>query len=451
MGATSASANQGFFDDDLFSASTETLTLGGAGPFVINLSSSTVPASLPENGIPVTPGTRIYQIKRFEDQRVRYRLRLGPFATESQADAILIIVRDGYPAALTATATAEDLEAFADLKITLPPVAVNATPKMRSVAPTLTESVKTQAARPAQPPAAAPSVSKAPAQEPLLNVVRTFLVAPPKKPAVPTLTAEPPARAAAKPAATGNAALPAAAPVAKTPAAASPISRAAAPNPRAATPPPAVVNRIATPAASAVAPARAATLAEEVSITVAEMTLELETEAPAPRQSTVPARTQISAPVTRATEAPKAGASVDLESTQTMRALTSVELEDKNALRWFVIELCVAERAFQPDTVPDLDIFSMYRLYAVETADSGRPMHALRLGFFSEEMAAKTVAAYLGDHYKDPAVRRVSIAEHDRFKEKCLEARKKVEATGKHLAIEITDQRYVREISAISR
>jgi hypothetical protein len=449
MGATSASPNQGFFDDDLFSASTETLTLGGAGPFVINLSSSTVPASLPENGIPVTPGTRIYQIKRIEDQRVRYRLRLGPFATESQADAILMIVREGYPAALTATATAEDLEAFADIKVTNSAPA--AAPTMRSIAPTLTEAFKAQAAPPAQPAPAAPSVSKAPAQEPLLNVVKTFLVAP-KKPDIPTLTATPSARPAAKPVASGNAAAPPAPPLAKAPVAATPMSRAAAANPRVAPPPAAVANHpAAKPAPIAVTPARASTLAEEVSITVAEMTLELETEAPTPRQPAVPARAQISAPASRAAEAPRSGAPVDLESTQTMRALTSVELEDKNALRWFVIELCVAERAFQPDAVPDLDIFSMYRLYAVETTDQARPMHALRLGFFSEEMAAKTVAAYLGDHYKDPAVKRVSIAEHDRFKEKRLEARKKVEATGKHLAIEITDQRYVREISAISR
>ena len=90
--------------------------LGGAGPFVINLSSSIVPVSLPNNGVSVAANTRVYQIRCVEDRNVRYRLRLGPFVTEAQANAVLAVVRDNYPAALTATAIPSDLEAFADLQ-----------------------------------------------------------------------------------------------------------------------------------------------------------------------------------------------------------------------------------------------------------------------------------------------------------------------------------------------
>jgi hypothetical protein len=118
--------------------------------------------------------------------------------------------------------------------------------------------------------------------------------------------------------------------------------------------------------------------------------------------------------------------------------------------RWFVIELSCSDRPFHPDAVPNLDIFGAYRLYAVEAANEGAKTYALRLGFFSEAIGAQAIANYLKDHYETPTVKRVSIAERERFKERRLEARKTVEATGKHAVIEITDERYVRERRRVS-
>ncbi len=57
----------------------------------------------------------MYQIQRQEDRRLRYRLRLGPFANEDEADAVLKKVRDVYPGALTATADADDLRAIENI------------------------------------------------------------------------------------------------------------------------------------------------------------------------------------------------------------------------------------------------------------------------------------------------------------------------------------------------
>src|SRR6202035_4967806 len=94
---------------------------------------------------------------------------------------------------------------------------------------------------------------------------------------------------------------------------------------------------------------------------------------------------------------------------------------------------------------PNLDIFSVYRLYSVAGIDQGRIVHALRLGFFSEENAASAVASYLAAFYDKPAVKRVSSAERQRFAERRLEPRKDVGATGKHAVIEITNERFVRE------
>jgi hypothetical protein len=134
-----------------------------------------------------------------------------------------------------------------------------------------------------------------------------------------------------------------------------------------------------------------------------------------------------------------------LETTQTIRALTQLELEDDQVSRWFVIQLSVSEEAFDPETVPNLDIFSAYRLYSVAGIDEGRIMHALRLGFFSEEIGAAAVASYLTEYYEKPTIKRVSVAERERFADQRIEPRKDVEATGRHAVIEITSERYIRE------
>ena len=134
----------------------------------------------------------------------------------------------------------------------------------------------------------------------------------------------------------------------------------------------------------------------------------------------------------------------DLESTQTIRALTPKELEDSEVSRWFVIQLAIADHAFDPDAVPNLDIFSEYRLYSVAGLDQGRVVHALRLGFFREEIGAVAVASYLGTYWDKPTIKRVSLAERERFADQRVEARKDVGATGRHSVIEITDELVAR-------
>ena len=130
--------------------------------------------------------------------------------------------------------------------------------------------------------------------------------------------------------------------------------------------------------------------------------------------------------------------------TQTLRPLTLTELEDALALRWFIIQLSCSEEAFDPDTLPNLDIFSEYRLYSVAGMEQGKLMHSLRLGFFSAEAHAKAVAGYLESFYESPAIKRVSAAERTRFAQHRVEARKDIGATGKHAVIEITDERVIR-------
>ena len=286
--------------DDFLAPLPESARLGGPGPFVINLSASTAPISQPIKSVIGCPDAHVYQIQRTEDRRLRYRLRLGLFATEDEAYAVLEKVRDIYPGALTATAVAEDLR--------------------------------------------------------VLEAIQAKVTAKTKATSQPKVDVQPKGSA------------PTAIDVKQPPLDSIPV------------------------------------LSEAVSLD---------------RPASVPP------PVSR--------------------EMPPLEPEDLGASRWFVIQLSIADQTFDPDSLPNLDIFSVYRLYSVAGLDQGRIKHALRLGFFSDEIAAGAVASYLTAFYQSSIVKRVSAAERDRFADQCFEARKDVGATGQHAAIEITGDRVVRE------
>jgi SPOR domain len=608
--------------EDLFQPVQEAPRLGGAGPFVINLSVSTAPIGVPTKTFAGCGDAHVYQIQVTEDGRTRFRLRLGPFATEDEADAILAEVRDTYPGALTATATDSDLRVIGTMQAKVdarqtnaqksaekpaaqsaapqaapPPVAApqaaappaapaqkrapseapaksveaeeisidiawptpdlaipravpprstlpeilaaprasavptaqppldltlqwslpeldiplpNLTTAAAKVAPTLTEvvipAVKAAAPKsgtPAPVAVVAPLLTEAVAAKPrapaaklvmpVLSITPSSVSAPASAtkevpPTTPPLTLMP-AYSIASPAAPAQTSAPTVSSAAKpTPAAVTP-TLAVAPAP-AIKPPPVAASTISTqaakpPAASkpahAAAPAKASAPAKAAAApvkTAATPAPAMAKRTPPPANKTAPVPTQSMAsplkafgqklrqstfnlsaakltslqhvvvatvPAPAAREVKKLDKPLDsLESTQTMRALTPTELDDSEASRWFVIELALADHAFDPDAVPNLDIFDEYRLYSVAGADQGRVVHALRLGFFREEIGAVAVASYLGAYWDKPAIKRVSLAERERFADQRVEARKDVGATGRHAVIEITDELVAR-------
>jgi hypothetical protein len=107
----------------------------------------------------------------------------------------------------------------------------------------------------------------------------------------------------------------------------------------------------------------------------------------------------------------------ELDSTQTIRALTSAELNDDAQEKWFAIQLAVSEQPVNLDAMPHLDIFEAYRLYSVASAGSGKIVHSLRLGFFKEAVSAEAVSGYLKTFFGSPSVLRISVAEQARFKD----------------------------------
>jgi len=136
----------------------------------------------------------------------------------------------------------------------------------------------------------------------------------------------------------------------------------------------------------------------------------------------------------------------ELDSTQTIRALTSAEMEDEQQDKWFAVQLAVSDQPVNLDAMPRLDIFEAYRLYSVATAGSGKIVHSLRLGFFKEAVSAEAVGGYLHTFFGSPTVMRVSVAEHARFKDP--PSSKKPAAPPAHEAkvVEINNARTARPV-----
>ena len=399
--------------EDLFAPLPEKTRLGGPGPFVINLSASSAPIDVPAKGVAGCSHAHVYQVHRIEDRRPRYRLRLGPFEREDDADTELLKVRDIYPSALTATADADDLRIIAALQVKAP---ASPSPTAKPAVPTLVEAVAKQVETPVAPiPVKAVTTQvEAPMELTLVEEVTRQVETPVVRPSlaavvkqVETQAVRPSVAAVAKP--VEKPVMQAAAKLAEKPAA-----KVVAP--MSATHKPAAAKQVSPAMVTAVAPA-ALTPQQKLPV-----------HAPVPLQAEQPSQRAI-----------------NLESTQTVRALTQLELEDDQASRWFAIQLSLAEEPFDPEALPNLDIFSVYRLYSVAGIDKGRIVHALRLGFFTEQIAAGAVASYLAAFYDNPAIKRVSAAERERFADQSLQARKDVGATGKQAEIEITNERYVRE------
>jgi hypothetical protein len=417
--------------------------LGGEGPFVINLHASTAPIGLPSKSPAGNERARLYQIQRVDDGRIRYRLRLGPFATEDEAEVALAQSRLEYPGALLVTAAADDLHAISLVRGKANPGGPSADVRNTDTilqpvldARRFTLPATAEPAPAALPAAAAPEpsftltlVEDAPVPVRAAEPVPTPTPTPTLVEAL-TLVEEAPVRAAAP------------APV-RAPA---PVVARTAPAAAAAVPVRAPV--VAQPAPASTAPQRAAASAAadaaSMQALISAIDIEIDT---APRNAAarpvlhaVPAAKSSS----RRSDTPAGKPAPSLESTQTLRPLTPLELGEHEAPRWFVVQLALSDDAFDPDALPHLDIFSLYRLYTVIGLDQGRLVHALRLGFFAEEVGARAVAGYLATFYEEPLVKRVSVAERDRFADQRVEARKDVGATGRHLAIEITDELVVR-------
>jgi hypothetical protein len=106
---------------------------------------------------------------------------------------------------------------------------------------------------------------------------------------------------------------------------------------------------------------------------------------------------------------------VDLDSTQTVRALSESELYDSHQPRWYAVQLVVSDRPINLDMMPRLDAFAAHQLYALAAKHKTGTWHALRLGFFPDEQSAEVLCEHLRTYFSAATCVRVSVAEQTRF------------------------------------
>jgi hypothetical protein len=106
---------------------------------------------------------------------------------------------------------------------------------------------------------------------------------------------------------------------------------------------------------------------------------------------------------------------VDVDSTQTMRALSDSELYDSQQPRCYAVQLVISDRPINLEMMPRLESFAAHQLYALAAKHETGTWHALRLGFFPDEQSAEGPCEHLRTYFSAATVVRVSVAEQTRF------------------------------------
>jgi len=132
-----------------------------AGPFVLNLTSSTTPMALANPEQPELKRFSFFVSRRFEEGRERFRLHMGYFSTLAEAEEWLVAVRDIYPGAWAGEAPGKKLRERA--------VAAAAAQAQHAAGPPPIASAKSSAAPPRNVPTL-PVAQSAPVELPALNV-----------------------------------------------------------------------------------------------------------------------------------------------------------------------------------------------------------------------------------------------------------------------------------------
>src|SRR3974390_1889722 len=92
-------ATPNFASGAVAEAASQAVPALSAGPFVLNLCSSTTPMALAQTDLPELRRFHFFVSRRFEEGRERFRLHMGYFATLAEAEEWLGVVREIYPGA----------------------------------------------------------------------------------------------------------------------------------------------------------------------------------------------------------------------------------------------------------------------------------------------------------------------------------------------------------------
>ena len=339
-----------------------------AGPFVVNLCSSSTPMALPKADLPELKQFSFFVSRRFEEGRERFRLHLGYFETLAEAEGWLGLVRDIYPGAWAGEAPGKKLRARAAAAAAAQaahaagPRLVAAEPPAPQAAPSAPEAAVPAAPAPA---AAAAAQVRVPTLRPAAEIL-TLAPAPAPAPA-PATTARRDSRA--EPQRSAQAVAP---------------KRGAGP--------------VATRAASA----------SLGNCNIKEVLAALED--PDAVRNAAPGN---AAHETRVGPKPARDAKAPLSDAQALQVLET-RTQDNAKPAAFAVQLQWSVQPIALEKVPPLAIFSAYTLYCVEGSREGRKWHGLRLGFFNDPISAKQVAGYVRSEFASVAVLPVSAEERKR-------------------------------------
>jgi hypothetical protein len=391
--------------------------LAGSAPnaFVINLVSSTTPVALTRPDHAGLKRFTFFVSRRREDGRERFRLHMGYFDTQEQAEQLLDIVRTIYPGAWAGLAPGRRLAAAAAAAAEA--AAAEATSAPAAPAPAITS--------------AAPSASTAlpPAAKTTAEMTVSRLALMPDEGRRPLADVEdvlpvgaPAAVSASAPAAAPLKAALASATARRTETAAGAEHRAARHSLRNIRDAIAsledsgihspVLDSLPTlsPAVIPVAqPARAAPTARAAEVSDAASTL----------SNTATLRLLEAGTAIRETSASSAAAPVLAPATATQAAAAAAPpmAAAANAPRaekpCFAVQLVWSVQPIDMAQIPQLAIFSAYSLYGAEGNRDGRRWYGLRLGFFTDAVSAKQVAQYVRSDFATVSVVPVTARERE--------------------------------------
>jgi hypothetical protein len=364
----------------------------GQNGFVINLCSSTTPVSLARPDHAGLNRFTFFVSRRLEEGRERFRLHMGYFESQQEAEQLLDIVREIYPGAWAGMAPGQRLRANAGAAAQAAAPAAPAPAPVAAPTPAIAKTAERAAAPVAEPKKARPAVTaavvapvvavKSPRTEPSSNAATGAFSLSNVRAAIAALEDSGVRAPVLQP-------IPELKPV--------PVVRAAkiAPSSAAVAPP--------EPAAPPATPRALAAVVKK-----------------APAAPTAAARPSRPAPVAAPRSVPTQAAepSDELTDSATLRVLEggTVSGEAPRQEPCFAVQLCWSVQPIDLTQLPQLAIFSAYTLYGAEGNREGRRWYGLRLGFFTDAVSAKQVAQYVRSEFSSVSVVPVTLRERERAK-----------------------------------
>src|SRR5690606_23482022 len=445
----------------MMASSAESIGVNGAAAptqlFVINLAASTSAMALSHPSSPELKRYTFFVSRQREDGRERFRLHMGYFHSQEEAETLLASVRDVYPAAWAGPAPTTGMGrrgriapgsvvSGSPAPVTPAVAAAPAAPAESAAMPAVAAAAPVIAAAPvaAAPVARAAPASPAAAVQPQAAAVPVARAVPA---AMPAAAAARPAAASARAAGQSSLPSPSPSPSASTSSSAptappldamsnvrdvlaqlSESASAEAPTVPMRTPPvpaPATAPRAASPAAGRGAPPELSPVAALSLLETPARTIvapPASRAAPAVAKPVSPARsTPAHPPTLPPLKSPFEGLEgepeVRLVTPEDTQTLTDIKLDrQNNAPPCFAVQLVWSVSPIDVAALPHLAIFEAYTLYNVEGNRQGRRWYGLRLGFFSDPNSATQVANYVRSDYTAVAVVPVAVKERDRAK-----------------------------------